>query len=52
MKKYYEWRKHELRKIEIMGPEDIEKKPEIPSTSKFAELHQRHLDNKSKRKKK
>ena len=33
MKILYEWGKRMLRRIEIVGPEDVAKKPEIPQSS-------------------
>jgi hypothetical protein len=52
LKKYYEWGRYGLKRIEILGPEDTAKKPEIPTGSKFARIHDKVLRQQSKRKRK
>ena len=49
MKTLFHWGRNFMRRIEVIGPEDTAKKPEIPQISGFAKLHQRILDARRKR---
>lgn len=42
-KTFYDWRKNEIRKIEVYTADDISKKPEIPSGNNFSKVHEQHL---------
>lgn len=53
VKRLYYWGKQALSRIDVFdGREDTAKLPEIPSKTRFAEIHQRILDAQNKLKRK